>query len=353
MYGDVVRARTTTHTTARTRDNLPPPVSFAFGGRIVGYSGMGAPHNSKRREKSEAMNIEKLRIIAGHAARIEPGDYIATCVAVHPPIEFSQYERMSQRIDFAIEGDGTVLKKYCNLGPSKSPWKVVTPKSQYYKVWTAAMGRRPEPGEPITLDAIVGTRCRVTVVDKEHKEHGYIYSVVDKVRAVSQRADHPENPHCLNASASHSLNVSVPQHLSHSATQDAVLEMGKPDWAVDSGTQDVGRGESQALSHSATQDRTSPTGVSESASPTLAHDKSRTQYKVRFVDGRIGTVLEATVAEWKAQYPDVNVEAVARSWCSYSQTDPFQSAEHYRETLIRDFERVRAKLAARQTNRAA
>jgi hypothetical protein len=232
-----------------------------------------------------------------HMARIEPGDYTARCAGLQPPFEYKQYARMAQRIDFVIEGDGTVLKKYVNLGPAASPWKTAPSRSEYYKLWTAAMGRRPKPGETINLDFLAGRpdiQLRVTVEDKEH-EDGYTYSLIGKVRPVREQVGHPDNTQSLNDSITQSLNDSIPQVLNDSATQDRVIEMQKTDGAVDSGTQDEGHAETQVLNHSATQDQTP-------APPPLPKG-----YVFYLAEDKIARIM---VAEFERVYPSVDVRDV-------------------------------------------
>jgi hypothetical protein len=212
-----------------------------------------------------------------HSPRIAPGEYEAHCIAAHEPFEYKQFNRMVKRFDFVIHGSGEVLKKYVNLGPVDAPWKTISSRSEYYRLWTASMGRKPRPGEPLSLDHIVGNpavQFTVSVEDKQHSD-GYTYSVIGKVRrlVLSGSENEPEYysvTQSLNNSISQSLNNSVPQSLNSSRTQELSLSRtqgfrdsassgtqdgnaNKPlgaEEAVDSGTQDVGRVESQALKDS-------------------------------------------------------------------------------------------------------
>jgi hypothetical protein len=113
--------------------------------------------------------------------RIEPGKYRATCTAVRPPAIFQQYSRWYIRVDFAIHDDGVVVSKYINLGTGKEPNIQLGPRSEYFKLWTLAVGRKPEHNESMESSKIIGTEFTVTVVDKEHKSDGGIYSQVEAV----------------------------------------------------------------------------------------------------------------------------------------------------------------------------
>lgn len=271
------------------------------------------------------MASDFLLVGVDHSPHIEPGEYEAHCVAAHEPFEYKQFNRLVKRLDFVIHGSGEVLKKYLNLGPVAAPWKTLSSRSEYYKVWVASMGRKPKLDESISLDHIVGNaaiRFKVTVEDKKHQDDGYVYSVIGKVsRLVSNQRNEPEYysvPQGLKYSGTQALNDSSTQSLSYSGTQDGFVNKSLE--AVDSGTQDVGRAETQALSYSGTQDGKFPL--------------QRAEYRVNLSSGKPVAVTPETIAAWQALYPNANVDTIVRSWASTSQREPFESVENVKATLL-------------------
>src|SRR5947209_4760957 len=107
---------------------------------------------------------------------IAPGQYEASCVKVHPePFEYKQFSRLVKRLDFVIHGSGEVLKKYVNMGQADKPWTTIPPRSEYYKLLSVALGRKPKAGDPASLDFIANNpaiQFIVTVTDKQHQEGG-------------------------------------------------------------------------------------------------------------------------------------------------------------------------------------
>jgi hypothetical protein len=86
------------------------------------------------------------------------------------------------RIDFAIHDDGVIVSRYLNLGPGKEPNPLLGPRSEYYKLWSHAMGRKPEKSEPMDPAKIVGVEFLVNVGDKQLGGDGELYSVVTSAR---------------------------------------------------------------------------------------------------------------------------------------------------------------------------
>jgi hypothetical protein len=86
------------------------------------------------------------------------------------------------RIDFAIHDDGVLLSRYINLGTGKEPNPQLGPRSDYYKLWSEAMGRKPEKNEPMDPAKIIGAELLVTVEDKQLGGDGEAYSIVKSAR---------------------------------------------------------------------------------------------------------------------------------------------------------------------------
>jgi hypothetical protein len=119
--------------------------------------------------------------VAASRTRIEPGEYQATCTAVRSPERYRAYNRWYIRVDFAIHETGEVVSRYLNLGTGEHANLQLSTRSEYYKLWTAAAGRKPEKNEPMDPAQIVGVEFLVTVADKEHRTDG-VYSRVESVR---------------------------------------------------------------------------------------------------------------------------------------------------------------------------
>jgi hypothetical protein len=166
--------------------------------------------------------------------RIEPGEYRATCTAVKPPEIYRAFARWYMRVDFAIHDDGAVVSKYINLGTGKTPSGQLGPRSDYYKLWTLSVGRKPEKNEPMDPAKIIGAELLVTVIDKELGGDGEAYSTVESVRheLETQEAlssflnDSSLNSSCLNPQY---LNDSITQSLNVSDTQAAQVHSGSPE----------------------------------------------------------------------------------------------------------------------------
>jgi hypothetical protein len=86
------------------------------------------------------------------------------------------------RIDFAIHDDEAVVSRYLNLGSGKEPNPQLGPRSDYYKLWSHAVGRKPEKNESMDPAKIVGVEFLVTLEDRRHGENGETYSVVTSAR---------------------------------------------------------------------------------------------------------------------------------------------------------------------------
>lgn len=114
--------------------------------------------------------------------RLEPGEYKATCTAIHPPALYRAFSRWYMRADFAIHDHGVVVSKYINLGIGKQPNVQLGPRSDYYKLWAMAVGRKPKNNEPLDPARIIGMKFTVTVGDQEHGSDKAIYSRVESVR---------------------------------------------------------------------------------------------------------------------------------------------------------------------------
>ncbi len=146
--------------------------------------------------------------------RIEPGVYKATCVEVHDPALYYEFQRWYVRVDFAIHEEGAVVSKYVNLDGGKTPRLDTKPRSDYYKLWTLAAGHKPAQREPMDPAIIKGLECRVKVIDKCLKETGEIYSAVSEALSLVCSFAPP-----LSSSATHTHSCSSAQALNHSGTQ--------------------------------------------------------------------------------------------------------------------------------------
>jgi len=112
---------------------------------------------------------------------IEPGLYKATCIAVLPPNMYVQYDRWYMRVDFALHRDGSIVSKCINLGKGVQPSIKLSPRTDYFKLWVQAAGRRPEKGEPMDPAKIKGVEFVAEVADQLHKVNGETYSIVKKI----------------------------------------------------------------------------------------------------------------------------------------------------------------------------
>ena len=119
--------------------------------------------------------------------RIAPGEYRATCTAISQPMMYSKFKRWYMRVDFAIHGDGSIVSKYINLGEGKEPNTMHGFRTDYFKLWSAAMGRKPEKNEPMDPAKIVGVEFLVMTTDKKLGRAGEAYSVVESVRREPER----------------------------------------------------------------------------------------------------------------------------------------------------------------------
>lgn len=119
--------------------------------------------------------------IAASRTRIEPGEYRATCTAVRQPELYRAYNRWYLRVDFAIHETGEVVSRYLNLGTGEQANLQLSTRSDYYKLWIAAVGRKPDKNEPMDPSKIVGIEFLVIVADKEHRTDG-VYSRVESIR---------------------------------------------------------------------------------------------------------------------------------------------------------------------------
>jgi hypothetical protein len=119
--------------------------------------------------------------VALERVRIEPGEYQATCVAIQEPVKYRQYARWYMRCDFAVHETGEIVSRYLNLGRGENANLQLSKRSDYFKLWTQAVGRNPEKNEPMDPGKIVGVDFWVMVADKEHRTDG-VYSRVESVR---------------------------------------------------------------------------------------------------------------------------------------------------------------------------
>jgi hypothetical protein len=153
---------------------------------------------------------------APERTRMEPGEYRATCTAIRPPEVYRAFKRWYMRVDFAIHGDGQVMSKYINLGIGEKPNMQLGPRTDYYKLWVQAVGRKPEHNEPMDPARIVGVDFLVTVGDKSHGGAGEVYSTVESVRRELERRSEPERlnepDRCVEAPLLVSQNNSSPEN---------------------------------------------------------------------------------------------------------------------------------------------
>jgi hypothetical protein len=123
------------------------------------------------------------------------------------------------RFDFAVHETGEVISRYLNLG--QNPNSGLRSRSDYFKLWVMATGRKPQHGEPMDPTRIVGIEFWVIVVDREFGDGGGTYSVIESIKkpvaheplgsvALNSPAlnSHALNSHALNSHAlnSHALN---------------------------------------------------------------------------------------------------------------------------------------------------
>jgi hypothetical protein len=167
---------------------------------------------------------------------VAAGEYQATCIAIHPPSPYRRFQRMYRRADFTIHNDGVTVPAYVNVPQDK-----VSVRSNYYRYWVAAMGRRHQPGELLDLAVMLGKAFTVTVADKVHAD-GDAYSVVTDVRAMSLTA----TGSVLNTQNS----VTQDSSTQDSSTQDSSTQ--------DSSTQDSATQDSATQDTQATQGRRRP-----------------------------------------------------------------------------------------------
>jgi hypothetical protein len=157
---------------------------------------------------------------------MEPGEYRATCTAVRNPEVYRAFARWYMKVEFCIHETGEVVSKYVNLGAGTEPNTSLGPRSDFYKLWTAAMGRRLEKNEVMDLSKIVGMEFMVTVGDKKHggdEGDGEAYSTVQSVKRFEAEALssllNVSEPQCLSTSDTQSLNTSDTQLLTISGAQ--------------------------------------------------------------------------------------------------------------------------------------
>ena len=144
--------------------------------------------------------------------RLEPGEYKATCTAIQPPAVYRAFSRWYMRVDFAIHDDGELVSKYINLGIGKQPNVQLGPRTEYYKLWAMAVGRRPANNEPLDPARIIGVTFIVTVGDQEHGSDEAIYSIVKSVRRDPEALSSSLNGSSLKNSflTTQLLNTQVP-----------------------------------------------------------------------------------------------------------------------------------------------
>ena len=153
--------------------------------------------------------------------RIEPGEYRATCIAVKPPELYRAFTRWYMRVDFSIHETGEVVSKYINLGVGKEPNAQLGPRTDYYKLWSQAVGRKPAKNEVMDPARIIGVELLVMVADKHHGGDGEPYSMVQSVRRELEALSSSLNSSLLNSSSlsPQLLNVSDTQCLNDSGAQ--------------------------------------------------------------------------------------------------------------------------------------
>lgn len=157
--------------------------------------------------------------------RLEPGEYRATCTAVKQPQMFREFHRWYMRVDFSVHETGEVVSEYLNLGRGKDPNGQLGPRTNYYKRWTQAAGRKPEKNETMDPALIVGAEFMVTVGDKERREEGGPYSAVESVRReVEALLLSGSVAHVLDSSMAHVLDCSSAQVHSSAQVQPSGVE---------------------------------------------------------------------------------------------------------------------------------
>jgi hypothetical protein len=124
------------------------------------------------------------------------------------------------RIDFSIHETGEVVSKYMNLGVVKDattpPNAQLGPRTDYYKLWSLAVGRKPMKNEPMDPARIIGVEFLVQVGDKKLGGDGEAYSMVQSVKRELEA--HEALSSSLNDSLLNSSSLS-PQLLNVSNTQ--------------------------------------------------------------------------------------------------------------------------------------
>lgn len=119
---------------------------------------------------------------------VAPGKYKATCTAVHQPELYRAFSRWYLRLDFAINDDGSIVSKYLNLGTGKEPNTQLGPRSDYYRLWSMAVGREPTKNEQMDPAKIIGVEFAVTVVSKQ-RHGGGEYSVISELECLSSMSN--------------------------------------------------------------------------------------------------------------------------------------------------------------------
>jgi len=134
---------------------------------------------------------------APERTHIEMGEYRATCTTIRPPELYRLYKRWYMRVDFTIRDSGEVVSKYINLGGSPQPNTNLGPRTDYYKLWSLAVGRKPERNETMDPAKIIGVEFMVMVGDKTHRSDGEAYSAVTAVRREVETLSSVLTPHSL------------------------------------------------------------------------------------------------------------------------------------------------------------
>ena len=112
---------------------------------------------------------------------IDSGEHEAMCTGVHQLEMYRKFQRWYMRVDFKI-ADVVLVCEYLNLGTGETPNMQLGPRTEYYKLWAIAKGRKPEENEPMDPRKIIGVEFLVTVADKSLGGDGEAYSTVTSVR---------------------------------------------------------------------------------------------------------------------------------------------------------------------------
>lgn len=152
--------------------------------------------------------------------RVEPGMYKAVCTDIGKVTTYIEHQRKFFTVRFTLHETGEIVPKYINVDDRNERLsKGAAFRSDLYRVWVAVMGRRPERGEKLSYDCLLGREAIVELVDKTHKETGEIYSRVKRVLSAQCALSPMLKTQYLNVSNSQSLNLSHTRSLNVSSSQ--------------------------------------------------------------------------------------------------------------------------------------